>query len=55
VDIEALVKDAVWVGLAVGVIAMAIYMLVAYARYLLRPAATVAAATAAVPIGFQLP
>ncbi len=53
-DIEVLVKEAAFVGLAVGVITMAAFLVWAFGQYLLRPTVTVAAATtAAVPFGFQ--
>jgi len=54
-NFEALVKDAAWFGLAVGVLAMAAFLVWAYAEYLLRPTVTVAAATAVIPVGFQAP
>lgn len=54
-DLEALMKDAALIGLAVGVIAMAAFILYTYGQYMLRPAVSVAAATAnVVPFGFQL-
>jgi len=47
VDFGQLVKDAAFVGLAAGTVVMAAVVLYCLARYYLRPAITVAAATAA--------
>jgi hypothetical protein len=54
-DIESALKDAALVGLAVGIIAMAIYMIWAYGDYLAAPKVRVAAATPKPAFGFQLP
>jgi hypothetical protein len=53
-NIESLVKDAVLFGLAIGILAAALYIILAYGNYLARPKVTVAAAVKP-PFGFQLP
>lgn len=54
-DLETLMRDAALFGLAVGVVAMAGFILYAYGHYLLRPTISVAAATTSVvPFGFQV-
>ncbi len=54
-DLEAILKDAVLLGLAAGVIVMATVLLWEMGAYLLRPTATVAAAVTKPPFGFGLP
>ena len=43
------VKEAAWFGLAVGVIAMAAYLLYVYGKYLVPPTVAIAAAAAEIP------
>ena len=55
-DFGQLVKDAAFVGIAAGTVVMAAVILYCLAQYYLRPAVTVAAATAVTPslgFGFQ--
>jgi hypothetical protein len=52
VDIESLVKEAVWIGLAGGVIIMAAVLVYAIGNYLLTPQVAVVAAIKP-PFGFQ--
>lgn len=57
-DLEGMLRDAAVFGLAVGVVAMALYLLWQASAHLLKPPAVAAAATtaaAAVEFGFCLP
>ena len=54
-DLEGILRDAAVFGLAVGVVAMALYLLWQASTHLLKPPVVVAAATTAVEFGFCLP
>ncbi len=54
-DIAQIVKDASWIGLAAGVVVMALAMMYLAGRELMRPKVIALAAVTKPPIGFCLP
>jgi hypothetical protein len=54
-DIAQIVKDAAWIGLAVGVVAMALVLVYLAGRELMRPKVVALAAAPKPPFGFCLP
>src|SRR5260370_19565837 len=54
-DIAKIVKDAAWIGLATGVVVMALVMVYLAGRELMQPKAIALAAVPKPPIGFCLP
>ena len=54
-DLAPIVKEAAWSGLAAGVIMMATALLYLIGAELMKPGATVTAATPKLPFGFCAP